>query len=106
MTAQHTPGPWFVSKSNPLSVIESGPRGNQIAKMGAALGVCSKEQAEANARLIAAAPTQHAEMIRYLPVLERAESDPELWARLTEGLGIATLNSYRHAIVKATGGEV
>ena len=40
------------------------------------------------------------EMIRYLPVLERAESDTELWARLTDGLGIATLNGYRAAIAK------
>jgi hypothetical protein len=56
-----------------------------------------------DARLIAAAPDQNQEMRRYLPVMERAESDPELWARLTEGLGIATLNGYRAAIAKAEG---
>jgi hypothetical protein len=38
------------------------------------------------------------EMKRYLPVLERAEADPELWQRLTQGTGIATLNGYRNAL--------
>ena len=38
---------------------------------------------------------------RYLEVLERAEAEPELWARLTAGTGIATLNGLRHAISKA-----
>ncbi len=41
-----------------------------------------------------------AEMVRYLPVIERAEQDPELWARLTAGTGIATANGYREAIRK------
>lgn len=56
MSAQHTPGPWHVSKASPTRVIESGPRGNSIAKMGLNLGVCSQGEAESNARLIAAAP--------------------------------------------------
>lgn len=56
MSTQHTPGPWHVSKASPTRVIESGPRGNSIAKMGLNLGACSQEEAEANARLIAAAP--------------------------------------------------
>lgn len=64
----------------------------------------AKEQ-YANARLIAAAPTQNEEMRRYLPILERAEADPEIWTRLTEGTGIATLNGYRSALLLAnTGG--
>jgi hypothetical protein len=50
----HTPGPWYVSKRNPRRIIESGPRGNTIASCGENLGVCGSEQAEANARLIAA----------------------------------------------------
>lgn len=61
------------------------------------------EEAKANARLIAAAPTQNEEMLRYLPIIERAEADPELWQRLTEGTGIATANGYRAAIAKAKG---
>lgn len=46
-----------------------------------------------------------AEAERYLPVLERAEADPEVWDRLTAGLGIATLNGYRAAIAQK-GGDV
>jgi hypothetical protein len=57
---------------------------------------------EANMALIAATLTQHAELLRYLPVLERAEADTELWERLTAGTGIATLSGYRAAIAKAT----
>lgn len=40
------------------------------------------------------------EMRRYLPVLERTEADPETRVKLTEGLGIATVNGYRNAITK------
>lgn len=61
------------------------------------------EMQAANARLIAAAPTQHEEMVRFLPIIERAEADPELWAKLTAGTGIATANAYRAAIARATG---
>jgi hypothetical protein len=43
-----------------------------------------------------------AEMLRYLPLIERAEADPALWARLTAGTGIATANGYRAAVGKAT----
>ncbi len=50
--------------------------------------------------LFAASPVLLAEMVRYLPVIERAEQDPELWARLTTGTGIATANGYREAIRK------
>lgn len=43
------------------------------------------------------------EMLRYLPLLERAEKDPEIWEKLTagSGLGIATLNGYREKLEKA-----
>lgn len=41
------------------------------------------------------------EMERYLPVIERAESEPETWARLTNGTGLATANGYRAAIRRA-----
>ncbi len=58
---------------------------------------------EGIARLISAAPTQYEEMLRYLPIIERAEADTELWERLTDGTGIATANGYRAAIAKATG---
>lgn len=94
---KYTPGPWRVeARTNAhFSIIPTEGGGYQPEVAYA--------YSEANARLIAAAPDQHAEMLRYLPVLERAEADPELWGRLTEGLGIATLNGYRAAITKATG---
>lgn len=38
------------------------------------------------------------EMKRYLPVLEMAESVNSLWAELTNGTGIATLNGYKAAL--------
>lgn len=45
------------------------------------------------------------EMARYLPILERAEANPEIWAKLTAGTGIATANGYRHAMKLATEGR-
>ncbi len=97
MKTEHAPGPWRVAKEFGELVITA-------AGMPYVAAICDggRHSALANARLIAAAPCQHKEMLRYLPVLERAEADPEIWNRLTEGLGIATANSYRAAISKAT----
>lgn len=64
---------------------------------------CVTEKTYERARLIAVAPLQHDEMVRYLPILERAEADPEIWNKLTAGTGIATANGYRHAINQALG---
>lgn len=93
--AKHTPGPWFVDG---VRFVRQEPAPRHV--------ICRlpTTRNEGDARLIAAAPDLHAEMLRYLPVLERAEADPDLWSRLTDGLGIATLNGYRAAIAKATGG--
>lgn len=54
----HTPGPWYVSTKNPRRVIESGPRRATLAIVSAKGVTFGGEQAEAeaNARLIAAAP--------------------------------------------------
>ena len=38
------------------------------------------------------------EMQRYLPVIERCENLPALWAWCTRGTGIATANGYRKAL--------
>ena len=38
------------------------------------------------------------EMRRYLLILERAESNPAIWEKLTACTGIATLHGYRAAI--------
>ena len=101
MGAKHTPGPWEVRKTssgNPF--IYSGQL--NVAGVAIARPGIDSEASAANARLIAAAPELHAEMLRYLPILERAEADPEIWEKLTDGLGIATANGYRAAIAKAT----
>lgn len=94
--AKHTPGKWvWVS-------VEGGWDGvAEAANRNSVICVLKLNNPE-NARLIAAAPTQHEEMVRFLPIIERAESDPELWTRLTAGTGIATANGYRAAIAKAT----
>lgn len=39
-----------------------------------------------------------AEMRRYLPLLECAESSPEIWDLLTAGTGIATLNGFKSVL--------
>lgn len=41
-----------------------------------------------------------AEMERYLPVLERAEQESDMWAWITRGTGIATANGYREALAR------
>jgi hypothetical protein len=50
--------------------------------------------AESHARLLK-------EMQRFATVIERANGEPLLWIRLTEGTGIATPNGYRQAIIAA-----
>lgn len=110
--SKHTRGPWEVSHGG-----HGSPHGfvideyyvlnrtvaDDVAIAGDIVDPATQMPSEANARLIAAAPTQHEEMLRYLPIIERAEADAELWERLTEGTGIATANGYRAAIAKATG---
>ena len=118
----HTPGPWSVHKGFPMYVVPADQAGRPIGAhtdlatdrtmFAHEIAICDrsanripKSQRKANARLIAAAPTQHEEMLRFLPIIERAEADPELWGRLTAGTGIATANGYRAAIKKATGAQ-
>lgn len=40
------------------------------------------------------------EMLRYLPVINKAEQYRHTWDFLTEGTGIATANGYRAALQK------
>lgn len=97
MTA-HTRGPWH---QNSYQV--EADDGSLICHMS---GWRGPKFTEANARLIAAAPTMHEEMQRFLEVIERAEADSEVWTRLTAGTGIATANAYRAAIAKAKGEQL
>jgi hypothetical protein len=118
---KHTPGPWAIEPASTQSAkweeIYSTNRETQICEISLCTHISlqgngvmdesdKKEEAEANARLIASAPELLSEMLRYLPVLEALEkNEPDMWAFLTQGTGIATLNGYRNAITKATGGQ-
>ena len=83
MEAKHTPGPWFVRKQrkhaagflmSPPFIVAKNPKpghGEIVASMGG--GQCWYANAEANARLIAAAP-ELLEIVRILT--ERDLLDP------------------------------
>lgn len=58
--------------------------------MSSDMPTCAELQAE-NAKL-------RTEMLRYLPIIDRAERYHHTWAFLTEGTGIVTANSYREAL--------
>ncbi|WP_288254055.1 hypothetical protein [uncultured Hydrogenophaga sp.] len=101
MSAQHTPGPWFVSKKNPLRVIESGPRALTLASAGTTgRGVTldgAQCEAEANARLIAAAPELLAALQEMLAVYG---NDGHFHPPAREAMRLASA-----AIAKATGSQ-
>lgn len=99
--AKYTAGEWMA---------ELGPDGSFDVTTevdGRYLVLCKRsywpgraDESHANGELFAASKDLLAEMVRYLPVIDRAEQDPELWSRLTAGTGIATANGYREAIRK------
>jgi len=70
MSAQHTPGPWFI-----------GDWGHIRSVCGRICTVAPKEGAAnvANARLIAAAPLQHAELIACKQFLEDMHTQTPEW---------------------------
>ena len=93
MNTQHSPGPWAQA---PLSAVEIlGPDETMIATSRYGMNGISREQAVANARLIAAAP----ELLAALQELNRAvrqftNADESDWPELV---------AARAAIAKATG---
>lgn len=58
MSAKHTPGPWsFIASPNCWSVLQVGSSGRWVIAGGTAWAIPGRQsEAEANARLIAAAP--------------------------------------------------
>lgn len=58
MKARHTPGPWsFIASPNCWSVLQVGSSGRWVIAGGTAWAIPGRQsEAEANARLIAAAP--------------------------------------------------
>lgn len=103
--AKPTPGPYRHEEGHAYgSRIVRGRGGAHVAEVwngGTKDPAGANAVAEANADLFCAAPDMLAQLRRYLPVLEAAERDPETWARLTAGTGVATLNAYRKSIEKA-----
>ncbi len=110
-TQSHTPGPWRAfTKGRTVAVLignEKPSRSLPCIVNWPGFDGCDLplKQQKANARLIAASPTLLSEMERYLPVIEFLENRSDLWDEATRGTGIATANSYRHSIAKATGEE-
>lgn len=99
----HTPGPWRVTESTQDGFAFHIEGVDFRVASILSDGRLNAGTALSNAILVSAAQDMLAEMQRYLPIIERAESDPTLWAKLTAMTGIATGNRYRRAIAKATG---
>jgi len=95
MTTQHTPGPWRLSSGDETEIF-SGAKPVARAHCGGLTSVKLPE-AEANARLIAAAPELLAALEEmYALYADHAQYDEE-------GHETAAINSARAAIARATG---
>lgn len=104
MTTEHTPGPWTVASNG-----DDGARVNAFATVAwcptsAAFGVdgsqvISADEAEANARLIAAAP----ELLAACEVFIEAERRAEVNGREGFGLYTEAMSAARAAVAKARG---
>lgn len=96
----HTPGPWMVSKSEPLEILMDDSDGEQVFALVAA--VClentTEEQAQADARLIAAAPDMLAALIG---LVGNNFTDEELARRWS--WSIEAIKAARAAMVKGEG---
>lgn len=104
MTA-HTPGPWHTAPnaSNMRSSIVNGEGGYDVAIAYPLNGTITKEETEANARLIAVAP----ELLKAVQLAnEFLDSLPEGWLGKTTG-DVGALNDFlytsRTAVAKVTG---
>lgn len=88
MTSKHTPGPW---ERRHLTIMGQTSVQDAYQKVASVHNDKSLENAEANARLIAAAPDM-------LAALVLAESYADV-------MGVMTVQAIRDAIAKATGGN-
>lgn len=94
---KHSQGPWADGKDANGKLI-------QIERPGDDAYTDPDPERVANFHLVNAAPDLLKEMERYLPMFERIEKDyPGVWVDITQGTGIATLNAYRLAILRAKG---
>ncbi len=95
MSAQHTPGPWFVAHlpDGQGSWVACDPDGCGIHADGSYMAVCVSPIGEANARLIAAAPDLLAALEGLFRLLDAGSLyEPQAFAA-------------RAAIAKAKGGD-
>lgn len=96
--SRHTPGPWKIGTPGPNGCYTVGTQGGLMTAM-IAHSICEPDQvdtANANARLIAAAP----ELLEALEEIVAA-ADGDGWNQLD-----ASFSKARAAISKATGGHV
>lgn len=90
---------WKVIQTDDRVFVKDASTGKFICTVSP---VFATEQDMQYAALIAAAPDLLNEAKRYLPILkDLQEYYPTLWAILTQGTGIATINGLQHAINKA-----
>ncbi len=101
---KHTPA-WKLGRRTKTKQYINGGGWNEMIRVIVRMRGEASDDPEGvvNLNLVLAAPSMHDEMIRFLPVLERAIADSKVWEMVTAGTGIATLNRYRAAIAKATG---
>ena len=86
----HTPGPWFAEDDNGSWSIHS-----DHDTLGGCIAVAYSFRAEANARLIAAAP----DLLAALRLIVHIADDPTAFA--LDGATLAVLHTARAAIAKA-----
>ena len=112
MSLQHTPGPWIIS-ADPMhfysltTVIggkeshqKNGPPQQMIVQVG---GFAEWQEAEANARLIAAAPDLLEAAQRFVEVMDESFDHPDTASEIDKLNKVA--DAARAAIAKAAGGQ-
>lgn len=114
MTTQHTPGPWIIHKSKFTFAIQSStePHAGLICHVYAKgdpsadeVGFSRPEEAQANAKLIAAAPDLLAALHLALESLERVAPPvrPEIPSYMQASWCSLSLDAIREALAKAEG---
>ena len=112
MNTNHTPGPWIIHKSKFTFAVssETEPHAGLVAHLYAkgdpsadAVGFSRPEEAQANARLIAAAPLMLQTLRETLAQLEAPPMEDPAFIVNGGQVPQYTLSSLRQAIAKAEG---
>ena len=106
--SRFTPGPWVVHPYRDVSIgehnwaIDVGPRGEMVARvLGAFKQPTAGETAEANARLIAAAPTLYAALRGIESLAGRLSCDNGVWSPSGHSEGAVWLGKAMEEIAAA-----